>query len=140
MASFGLIGRIDAFDETIESWWNYVERLKQYFEANEVDNTKKISSLLTLIGGKTYSLLRDLTFPDKSSTKTYNQLTQLLNKHVSPKPLIIAERYRFNKRDQQEGESVNEYVAELRKLSKYCECSAFVNDALRGKIVCELRN
>jgi hypothetical protein len=52
MASFGLIGRIDAFDETIESWWNYVERLKQYFEANEVDNTKKVSSLLTLIGGK----------------------------------------------------------------------------------------
>ena len=59
---------------------------------------------------------------------------------MSPKPLIIAERYRFYKRDQQEGESVNEYVAELRKLSKYCECSAFLNDALRGKIVCELRN
>jgi RNase H-fold protein (predicted Holliday junction resolvase) len=93
-----------------------------------------------LIGGKTYSLLRDLTFPDKSSTKTYNQLTQLLNKHVSPKPLIIAERYRFYKRDQKEGESVNEYVAELRKLSKYCEFSAFLNDALRGKIVCGLRN
>lgn len=52
MASFGLIGRIDPFDETIESWGNYVERLDQYFEANEVDNTKKVSSLLTLIGGK----------------------------------------------------------------------------------------
>jgi hypothetical protein len=61
------------------TWWNYVERLKQYFEANEVDNTKKVSSLLTLIGGKTYSLLRDLTFPDKPSTQTYDQLTQLLN-------------------------------------------------------------
>jgi hypothetical protein len=93
-----------------------------------------------LIGEKTYSLLRDLTFPDKSSTKTYNQLTQLLNKHVSPKPLIIAERYRFYKRDQKEGESVNECVAELRKLSKYCEFSAFLSDALRGKIVCGLRN
>jgi len=89
------IGRIDPFDETEESWGNYVERLEQYFEANEVDNTKKVSSLLTLIGGKTYSLLRDLTFPDKPWTKTYDQLTQLLNKHLSPMPLIIAERYRF---------------------------------------------
>ena len=97
MASLGLIGRIDPFDETIESWWNYVERLKQYFEANKVDNTKKVSSLLTLIGGKhtLYSFFRDLTFPDKPSTKTYDQLTQLLNKQLSPKPLIIAERYRF---------------------------------------------
>jgi len=59
------IGRIDPFDETEESWGNYVERLEQYFEANEVDNAKKVSSLLTLIGGTTYSLLRDLTFPDK---------------------------------------------------------------------------
>jgi hypothetical protein len=52
MASFGLIGRIDPFDETIESWGNYVERLEQYFEADEVENTKKVSSLLTLIGGE----------------------------------------------------------------------------------------
>jgi hypothetical protein len=56
-----------------------LERLEQYFEANEVDNTNKVSSLLILIGGKTYSLLRDLTFPDKPSTQTYDQLTQLLN-------------------------------------------------------------
>ena len=90
MASFGLIGRIDPFDETIKSWWNYVERLKQYVKANEVDNTKKVSSLLTLVGGKTYSLLRDLTFPDKPSTKTYDQLTQLLNKTICrPSPLLL---------------------------------------------------
>ena len=106
MASLGLIGRIDPFDETIESWGNYVKRLEQYFKTNEVDNTTKVSSLLTFIGGK-HALLRDLTFLDKPSTKTYDQLTQLLNKHLSPKPLIIAERYRFYKRDQKEGESVS---------------------------------
>ena len=59
---------------------------------------------------------------------------------MSPKPLIIAERYRFYKRDQKEGESVNEYVAQLRKLSKYCEFNAFLNDALRDKIFCGVRN
>ena len=57
-----------------------------------------------------------------------------------PSPLLLQRDIGFFKRDQQEGESVNEYVTELRKLSKYCECSAFLNDALRGKIVCELRN
>ena len=72
MASFGLIGRIDPFDETIESWGNYLKRLEQYFKANEVDNTTKVSSLLAFIGGKTYALLRDLTFLDKPSTKTYD--------------------------------------------------------------------
>ena len=46
----------------------------------------------------------------------------------------------FINETKQEGESVNEYVAQLRNLSKYCEFNAFLNDALRDKIVCGLRN
>jgi hypothetical protein len=33
--------------------------------------------------------------------------------HLSPKPLSIAERFRFHKRKQLEGESINDYVAVL---------------------------
>lgn len=68
-----LIGKIDTYDETIEPWESYVERLDQYFLANEIDNDKKVPSLLCLIGGKLYSLLRDLTFPDEPATKSYEQ-------------------------------------------------------------------
>ena len=59
---------------------------------------------------------------------------------MSPKPLTIAEIYRFHKRDHKEGESANEYLGHLRKLSKYCEFNAFLINALRDKIVCGLRN
>jgi hypothetical protein len=101
-------------------------------------------NMILLVASMTYCFLKFAVLRIVSlaiaTTKTYDQLTQLLNKHLSPKPLIIAERYRFYKRDQQEGESVNEYVAQLRKLSKYCEFSAFLNDALRDKIVCGVRN
>jgi hypothetical protein len=48
--------------------------------------------------------------------------------------------YRFHKRDHKEGESANEYLEHLRKLSKYCEFNAFLINALRDKIVCGLRN
>ena len=46
------IGRIEAFDETIEPWSSYVERLGQYFKANKVDDSLKVASLLSLIGEK----------------------------------------------------------------------------------------
>jgi hypothetical protein len=55
----------EAFDETIEPWSSYVERLGQYFKANKVDDSLKVASLLSLIGGKTYNLLRTLTSPTK---------------------------------------------------------------------------
>lgn len=41
MAAFGLIGKIDPFDETIEPWESYVERFEQYFTVNEIDPEKR---------------------------------------------------------------------------------------------------
>lgn len=116
MAAFGLIGKIDPFDETIEPWESYVERFEQYFTVNEIDPGKKVPSLQCFIGGRLCSLLRDLTFPDTPAKKTYQDLVTLLNSHLSPKPIKTSERFRFDKRDQKEGETISEYVAQLKKL------------------------
>jgi hypothetical protein len=110
------IGRIEAFDETIEPWSSYVERLGQYFKANKVDDSLKVASLLSLIGGKTYNFLRTLTSPTKPAEKSYQEIIKLLEDHLSPKTLSIAERFRFHKHKQLEGESINDYVA-VRKVS-----------------------
>jgi hypothetical protein len=39
--------------------------LEQYFEVNDIAEDKKVPALLTLLGGKTYTLLRNLTAPNK---------------------------------------------------------------------------
>jgi hypothetical protein len=44
------------------------------------------------------------------------EISQNIKDHLSPKPLSIAERFRFHKRKQLEGESINDYVA-VRKVS-----------------------
>ena len=140
MAALGLIGKIDPFDESIEPWDSYVERFEHYMTINEIGEEKKVQSFLCLIGGKLYSTLRDLTFPDKPATKTFEQLSELLNKHLSPKPLQTPERFRFDKRDQKEGETIQEYVAQLRKMSLHCGFNADLKEKLRDRIVCGIRN
>ena len=42
---------------------------------------------------------------------------------------VIAERFRFDKRKQQEGESVAQY-ARIRKLSEHCKFGRFLQDRL----------
>ncbi|KAK3100621.1 hypothetical protein FSP39_022706 [Pinctada imbricata] len=111
----GRIGRIEPFDNTSETWDAYEERLEQYFICNEVPNPKKVSVLVTLIGGSTYQLLRNLTAPRKPSEETYDDLVRKLREHLCRKPLVIAERFRFHKREQGGGETVREYIAALRK-------------------------
>jgi hypothetical protein len=58
-----LIGKIDPFDFSGESWTFYMERLDQYFIINDVADDKRVPALLALVGSKTYSTLRDLTSP-----------------------------------------------------------------------------
>ena len=45
-----------------EDWASYVERMDQYFLANDVtEAAKKRAILLSVVGDKTYKLIRDLT-------------------------------------------------------------------------------
>ena len=63
-----------------------------------------------------------------------------LQKHLPPKPLFIAERFRFHKRNQLEGETVSSYIVELKKLTLYCEFGASLNDAVTDRLECGLHN
>ena len=91
------IGRLDAFDSSTEDWNTYIERLEQFFAANEVEEDKYVPVLLSAMGGKAYSLLRSLTAPDKPSGKSYDEIVKVMQAHLSPRPLEIAERFRFHK-------------------------------------------
>ena len=67
-----------------------MERIEQFFLANDVDNAHKEPTLLSFIGGKTYT----------------QQAVATLQEHLSPKPLEVAERFRFYQRNQHEGEGI----------------------------------
>ena len=67
-------------------------------------------------------------------------MTGTLKSHFEPKPLVISERFVFNKRQQKSDETVADYVAALRKLSIHCKFGDFLDDALRDRFVCGLRS
>ena len=96
--------------------------------------------MLSLMRNNTYGLLRNLAAPAKPSSLSFKTIIETLQKHLSPRPLLIAERFRFHNRNQLEGETVSSYLAELKKLSLYCEFGTNLNDALRDRLVCGLHN
>ena len=91
------IGKIESFNETQEKWETYVECVEQFFLANNIDDDHRVPTLLSLIGGKTYALLRALLTPEKPATKSFQETVTTLQQHLSPKPLEIAEFFRFYK-------------------------------------------
>ena len=134
-----IIGKVRHFDDALETWESYTERLEQYFIANDVYADLKVPSLLSIIGPKYYTLLKNLCAPTKPSTMTFAELIQKLTEHLSPKLSEIAERFRFHKRDQAAGENVTDYIAELRRLAIHCNFGDSLNKTLRNRFVCGLK-
>nr|XP_034311360.1 uncharacterized protein K02A2.6-like [Crassostrea gigas] len=134
------IGKIESFDESIETWDVYTERVDLYFRANGVSVDLLVPSFLAVIGAKTYGLLKNIVAPTKPADLTYEQILQHLNRHLCPKPSVIAERFRFHKREQRSNETVLIYVAELRKLSIHCNFGDTLNDTIRDRFVCWIKN
>ena len=134
------VGQMEQFDhESGDDWPTYVERLEQYLAANNVtEEKKKVAVLVTVMGAKAYSLLRNLVAPAKPADKKFSDLVQAMKDHLNPKPLVIAERFKFHKRDQKEGESIAQYTAALRRLADTCEFKDFLEEALRDRLVCGL--
>ncbi|XP_077491836.1 uncharacterized protein LOC144102440 [Amblyomma americanum] len=102
----GHIGYIEPFEETTSDWRSCEERLKAYLSVNDVPVAKKVPAFLSLIGAKTYALLKSLTAPDAPSLREFDSLLKLLSDHLAPQSSVIAERAKFYKRSQRSGGSL----------------------------------
>ena len=62
-----------------------------------------------------------------------------MTNHENPKRNLIAERSQFNMRSRKRGESVSQYMAELRRRSQYCEYGDSLDSMLRDRLVCGIK-
>lgn len=113
-----LDGSVGEFNPAREDWNTYVECLKFYFEANGVEAAaKKRSIFLSTSGAERFKLVCSLAAPSTPRELTFAQLVDLLNEHYNPKKAAAVQRYKFNSRISQPGESIATYVAGLKKLA-----------------------
>lgn len=134
------IGKVSAFDMKTGVWSSYIDRLEMYFTANDVLDDLKLPTLIAVMGDEPYELLVNLASPSKPSTLSYEHAVNLLRQHLQPEPSSLAERYRFRQRRQGQEENIATYIAELKKLSRFCKFETSLNDNLRDQFVCGLRS
>ena len=136
-----LLGAVGPFDPAVDDWVVYCERLEQFFQANGVATAEKQRAvLLSVCGSPTYLLIRNLVSPDKPTDKTYVQLVKMVREHVSPPPPVSVQRFHFNSRIQKDAETVAQFVTELKRLSEYCSFGETLDDMLRDRLVCGVRD
>ena len=135
-----LIGQIGEFNVDNEAVTAYLERLGLFLAANQVEDERKVAVFLSVVGSRTYGLLRSLFAPARPQDKSLKELMTALEKYYEPKRMVIAERFYFHRRNQLSGESVAQYVAELRRLATHCNFGVGLDEALRDRFVCGIND
>ena len=130
---------IQEFDPKVDGISSYLEQVGLYFVANKIESERQVAIFLSLIGGKNYALLCDLLLLQQPKDKSLDKLMSTLRRHFEPKPVVIAEHFHFYHRSQGADESVAEYVAELRKLATHWCFGGYLEEMLRNRLVCGLR-
>ena len=132
------MGQVGEYLDGKEDTGCYIERVELYFAANYVEADYEAATFLALIGAG--CVWRNLLAPELPKDKSFDELKGLLVSHYSPKPILIAERYKFHRRNQHESETVAQFVVELKRLALKCEFGTFLEDALRDRLFCGLKS
>ena len=130
------IGQIAEFDENLGTFDSYSERVRMFLTVNKVADELKTPAFLSIVGAKTFGLVKSLVTPDKVEDKSLDDLIKVLKNHFSPEPLEIVERFKFQKRLQKPEETCAQYMAVLKELSVTCNFGTGLKDRLRDQFVC----
>lgn len=131
---------IEVFDEAKSTFERWLQRLESAFIIFAITDGKlKTHFLLHYVGSQVYDFVCDSVAPDAVKDKSYEEIVKILKDYYNPKPLEVAEYYKFHHRHQQEGETVKEYVAALRKMAVNCNFGEYLLTALRNQLVCGVR-
>ena len=99
----------------------------------------KCSGFLYLIGQSGRDIFDGLktSVPEgKDPEKKSQDLFDLFKAYVSPRANKIYERYCFNKRSQEPGESIDHYVTELKICAKNCVYGDLEAELISDRMIC----
>ncbi|UYV79029.1 K02A2.6-like [Cordylochernes scorpioides] len=77
--------------------------------------------------------------PGLMKDQPYDTIIQRIKLYLVPKKKVIPQRCRFLKRNQQEGESISEYLRELKLLAINCNFGDMLGTMMRDRFVAEIK-
>ncbi|CAB3223790.1 unnamed protein product [Arctia plantaginis] len=122
-----------------ENWNKWSNGFKIYFEACELSkksSTIQVNILLHIIGEQ----CRDLYAQFNTKCTTVDEILEKFKNYFQQKKNLTVERHKFFIRNQDENESIEQYVYELKKLAMTCEFGDLCNSLIKDRLVCGILN
>ena len=107
---------------------------------NEEAEGKQVATLLTIIGDDANAEYYKFQWAKSGDDKKITPVLNKFEEFCAGKKNVIYERYLFNTCSQQEGETIEQYVTQLRTLSENCEYADLEESLIRDRVVLGINN
>ncbi|KAL4719053.1 hypothetical protein ACJJTC_000127 [Scirpophaga incertulas] len=135
------VNSLDLVTGGINDIWNKWKKSYNIYvkacQINEKSADVQFNIFLHVVGEQ----CREILYQDNGQTiSTVEGAFIKLDGHFKCKKNITVERHRFFSRDQNDDESIDHYVFELRRLSQSCDFNTINDEMIRDRLVCGINS
>lgn len=117
-------GTLSFAGNVAENWRKWKKRFELYSTASGIDaKDQKIQSatLLHVAGEEALEIYNTFTWDKDGDDKNIDAIKAKFEAYCNPRKNVTWERHLFNTRNQQPGETIDQYITDLRTKAKSCE-------------------
>ena len=101
----------------------------------EKEDSTRVATLLSIIGDEALEAYNGFQWNADGDKLKIDKVLDNFEKYCNPERNIPFERYVFNSRIQKTGESIDEYVNQLRQLAESCEFGSLKDSLIRDMVI-----
>lgn len=124
-----------------ESWKLWRQKFENYLVASEVkkkDESIQVAQLLHYIGEEGFAIYNTFTFQE--GDKKLTEVLKRFEEYFLPKKNLSYERFKFFTRRQITGESIEQFVTDLKNKAQNCEFGELKNGLVKDLLTCGLQD
>ena len=122
-----------------ENWRRWKQQFTIYMTATgktSASDEVKSAIFLHLVGPNALDIFNTFTFTEEGDAKKLNKVIEKFETYCTPRKNVTWERHVSNTRSQKPGETIDEYITDLRIKSRSCEFGDLTEGLIRDRIVC----
>ena len=125
-----------------EEWTKWIRQFERFRVASGLDTKEEpaqVNMLIYSMGDQADDILKSFHLSEAEG-KQYATVKMKFDNHFVKRRNIIYERARFNRRKQEEGETVDAFITSLYTLAEHCKYDALHDEMIRDRIVVGISN
>ena len=120
-------------------WSRRFERFRQASGLAKEEEESQINTLIYAMGDQADDILTSFKLAT-SQQKQYHTVKTKFDEHFVVRRNVIFERAKFNRRRQEDGETVDTFITALHSLTEYCDYGTLKDEMIRDGIVVGLQD